>query len=94
MIHPNVKMDNLVPFLEKSLNSKVLDCSVSLLSTQGFGSTMLSVKVKVETNKRNGVSVEVRIHIVLRFSKFTIFIYFGILSSVFFFYLHSRKQSN
>lgn len=43
-------ISEIVPFLEKSLNGKIVDCATAPLAARGehFGSTMLSVKIKVK----------------------------------------------
>lgn len=53
----------IVPFLEKSLNAKIIDCKTTPLAAKGehYGSTMLSVKIKVEFNQcANGLDNDVR----------------------------------
>lgn len=43
-------ISEIIPFLEKSLNGKIIDCATAPLAAKGdhYGSTMLSVKVIVK----------------------------------------------
>lgn len=47
------QISEIIPFLEKSLNAKVIDCTTAPLAAKGdhYGSTMLSVKIKVKFNE-------------------------------------------
>lgn len=43
-------ISEIIPFLEKSLNAKIIDYTMAPLAAKGehYGSTMLSVKIKVK----------------------------------------------
>lgn len=49
MVH---KIGEIIRFLEKSLDSKILDYSIGPLTAQGdnFGSTMVAMTVKIRPN--------------------------------------------
>lgn len=51
----------IIPFLEKSLNARILDYSAVPLTAQGdnFGSTILAINVKVKFNAINDALGEV-----------------------------------
>lgn len=53
-------ISEIIPFLEKSLNAKILDYTVAPLTKQGdnFGSTLLAINVKLIIN--DSISHEVR----------------------------------
>lgn len=54
-------IDEIIPFLEKSLNATILDYTVTPLTKQGdnFGSTLLAINVKVKFSKNDGIPNEV-----------------------------------
>lgn len=45
-----IPIGEVIPFLEKSLNAKIIDYATTPLTAKGenYGSTMLSVKIKVK----------------------------------------------
>lgn len=49
------KINEMVPFLEKAMDLKIFDYSIAPLTAEGdnFGSTMLSVTLKVKSNRFN-----------------------------------------
>lgn len=51
------QVNEIIPFLEKSLNATILDITAVPLTAQGdnYGSTILAVSVKVKFNVRNEI---------------------------------------
>lgn len=55
------QINEIIPFLEKSLNATILDYSAAPLTAQGdnFGSTILAINVEVKLDKINDLLSEV-----------------------------------